>query len=102
MFRKLQGGIFWEHCKKTAKKVVVLGSLKQISRETFALRGIKSFEVYGNVDTIDVEAFTAAGNCKKVICHGTVKNIGAQAFYYPNKFENLSLSKNIASIGQSF
>ena len=97
--QKIAREAFSGNIAKKLRKVVVLGSLKQISREAFALRGIKSFEVYGNVDTIDVEAFYCCRKLQKFICHGTVKNIGAQAFYYATNLRNLSLGKNIASIG---
>lgn len=97
--QKIAREAFSGNIAKKLRKVVVLGSLKQISREAFALGGIKSFEVYGNVDTIDVEAFFCCWELQKFICHGTVKNIGAQAFYYATNLRNLSLGKNIASIG---
>ena len=97
--QKIAREAFSGNIAKKLRKVVVLGSLKQISREAFALRGIKSFEVYGNVDTIDVEAFYCCWELQKFICHGTVKNIGAQAFYYATNLRNLSLGKNIASLG---
>lgn len=81
------------------QKVVVLGDLKQISREAFAVSRIKSFEVYGNVDTIGIDAFFMCYGLKRFVCHGTVKHVSAQAFYYAANLEKLSLGKNIVSIG---
>lgn len=80
-------------------KVVVSGSLKQISREAFALSNIRSVEVYGNVDTIGIDAFFMCYDLKQFICHGTVKHIGPQAFYYCANLEKLSLGNHIESIG---
>lgn len=85
--------------EKKLQKVVVLGNLKQISREAFAVSGIKSFEVYGNVDTIGIDAFFMCYGLNKFICHGTVKHVEAQAFYYAANLGELSLGKNIESIG---
>lgn len=81
------------------KKVVVLGDLKQISRGAFEVSSIKSFEAYGDVDTIGIDAFFMCYGLKKFICHGTVKHVEAQAFYYAANLGELSLGKNIESIG---
>ncbi|MDE6568657.1 MAG: leucine-rich repeat domain-containing protein [Lachnospiraceae bacterium] len=81
------------------RKVVALGNLKQISREAFAVSSIKSFEAYGDVDTIGIDAFFMCYSLQKFICHGTVKHVGAQAFYYAANLGELSLGKNIESIG---
>lgn len=36
---------------------------------------------------------------KKFICHGTVKHVGAQAFYYAANLKEITLGKNVKSIG---
>lgn len=81
------------------RKVVVLGNLKQISREAFAVSHIESFEAHGNVDEIGIDAFFRCYDLEKFVCHGRVKRVGAQAFYYAVHVRKISLGKDTPSIG---
>lgn len=40
----------------------------------------KNFEVKGNIDTIDAQAFYKCHKLEKFVCGGTIKKIGTQAF----------------------
>ena len=86
--------------RKKLRNVVVLGKLKQISYAAFAYSGIESFEVYGDVEKIGHMAFSCS-SLKRFVCHGSVKRIGKLAFYRARHLEELSLGKNIKSIGEN-
>ena len=51
------------------------------------------------MDEIGIDAFLMCYDLEKFVCHGRVKRVGAQAFYFAANVRKISLGKDTPSIG---
>ena len=58
----------------------------------------KNFEVKGNIDTIDAQAFYKCHKLEKFVCGGTIKKIGTQAFRGAIKKDGVVLEDSLEDV----
>lgn len=75
------------------------GSLKVLGSAVFALSGIESITIPGNVETIDTQAFSTCNNLKTVNIEDGVKTIEKKAFEACNSLTSVRIPASVIDIG---